>query len=330
MTGSSLAFWLPFPDALPSMSGIAFYVNVFAAARTNLSWKIPLTLGLCGLAYLTLIRNGVEGLEYTWTTSILMIIVLVLTYAGGKALYYAADRVKQERETGQERVLNLQVSLARELHDSVAQTLSSAAMRANIVMGDPTLSSLAKDQLERIADECRSSAHDLRQLLSALRDEPERTLAPGPLADIESLRTAVHSQADRLRAEGFSVTVTVDITKLSAARCQTLAAVAVEAGNNIMKHAQRESSCSLSIVQDTEDVVGEFSNIRGNSRALRRGFGLTGVQERLALLNGTSRSTVRGNRWILQVRLPLGLESSTSSANPPHSIETVFPEEATF
>jgi len=279
------------------------------------------------LAYLTLIRHGMQGLDYRLTTSILLLIVLALTYAGGTALYFAARRVQEERETGQERVQDLQVSLARELHDSVAQTLSSAAMRANIVMGDPSLSPLAIDQLERIAEECRSSAHDLRQLLSALRDEPERAVSPGPLADVESLRHTVNSQSERLRDEGFTVDVRVDITKLSAARCQTLAAIAIEAANNIVKHARPGTACEFFITQDSENVMGEFSNVRKFSKAARQGFGLTGVQERLTLLNGTSQALVKNGRWTLKVCLPLGMENNLSSASPTPPPESFFSEQ---
>ena len=315
------------PNTLPSMSGIAFYINVFAAARRNLSWKFPLILGFAGLAYLTLIRHGMQGLDYTWTTSILLLIVLALTYAGGTALYFAARRVQQERETGQERVQDLRASLARELHDSVAQTLSSAAMRANIVMGDPTISPMALGQIERIAEECRASAHDLRQLLSALRDEPERAVPPGPLADVESLRHTVTNQAERLRDEGFTVDVRVDIARLSAARCQTLAAITIEAANNIVKHARPGTTCQFVITQDAENVMGEFSNVRKFSKAARQGFGLAGVQERLTLLNGTSQALMKDGRWTLKVSLPLGMENNVSSASPTPRPESFFSDQ---
>ncbi|MEO7587977.1 MAG: histidine kinase, partial [Arachnia sp.] len=278
----------------------------------------------------TLVRNAVEEAAYRWTTSMVLLVVLLLAWGGGTALRYAARGVQRERETGQQRLQELQVSLARELHDSVAQTLSSAAMRANIVMGDPTLSPLAVDQLERIADECRSSAHDLRQLLSALRDEPERAISPGPLADVESLRQAVAAQAERLRSEGFSVAVELDITKLSAARCQTLAAITVEAANNVLKHAKKGTRCTFSIVQGAEDVVGEFSNVRRDSKSVRQGFGLTGVQERLTLLDGSCSVILKGGRWVLQARLPLGVETNRSpSSASPVVPEPLFAEEAT-
>ena len=222
----------------------------------------------------------------------------------------------------------LQVSLARELHDSVAQTLSSAAMRANIALMDPGVSDPTRDQLERLADECRSSAHDLRQLLSSLRDQPDRDVSPGPLADVETLhhRRAVESQAERLRAEGFTVDVEMDLTKLSAARCQTLAAITIEAANNIVKHARPRSRCNFSIVADDEAVVGEFTNVQKSTKGVQQGFGLTGIQERLTLLDGTCSVLRRGGTWTLQARLPIGTDAKQVTAPTP---ETSFAGGAT-
>ncbi|MGV8844868.1 sensor histidine kinase [Tessaracoccus sp.] len=294
---------------------MAFYINVFAAVRMNMLWKVPLTLGLGGLAYLTLVRNAVEGASYRWTLSIVLLVFLGLAWGGGAAVRYAAHSLQSEKETSQQRLQNLQISLARELHDSVAQTLSSAAMRANIALTDPGMAPLTREQLERIAEDCRSSAHDLRQLLSSLREAPERTVNPAPLADVESLRHAVQVQADRLHGEGFTVNTDIRITRLSAARCQTLAAITVEATNNVLKHAKPGSTCSLSMVASEDDVVAEFTNVAKNAKKSKQGFGLTGIQERLTLLDGTCSVFRRDDQWTLQARLPLGVGGNAGTTH---------------
>ena len=124
----------------------------------------------------------------------------------------------------------------------------------------------------------------------------------------------MEAQADRLRGEGFSVSVDLRITKLSAARCQTLAAIAVEAANNVLKHAKKGTRCTFSVVQGADDVVGEFSNVRRDNKSTRQGFGLTGVQERLTLLDGSCSVLMQRGRWVLQARLPLGVETNRSPA----------------
>ncbi|MDO5735539.1 MAG: histidine kinase [Propionibacteriaceae bacterium] len=267
-----------------------------------------------GLLYLGLVRKAPLKPSDQLTTSIILLLVLIVAYGGGVAFRYATQRIQREKESGQQRLQELQVSLARELHDSVAQTLSSAAMRANIAMSDPGMSPLTRDHLERIADECRSSAHDLRLLLSSLREDQGRPVATGPLADVDSLRQAVDEQANRLRDEGFHVTTDVNIDKLSAARCQTLAAIVIEAANNVVKHAKPRSRCSITMVADGDEVLAEFTNVRKNTKGVHQGFGLTGIQERLTILDGSCSVTRAGGQWTLQARLPLGVEGSGNSA----------------
>lgn len=319
LTGIGMAIWLPFPENLASVSGMAFYINIFAAVRMNLSWKIPMTLGFGGLAYLSLVRNAVPEPSDRWATSIILLFLMAIAWGGGSIFRYARRGIQHERENSAQRLETLQLSLARELHDSVAQTLSSAAMRANIAMMDPGVSELTRDQLERLADECRSSAHDLRQLLSSLRDQPDREVVPGPLADLETLRHAVEAQAERLRADGFSVEVNVELTKLSAARCQTLAAITIEATNNIVKHAKPRSRCNFSIVADDDTVVAEFTNVTTSQKEAHQGFGLTGIQERLTLLDGTCSVLRKGSRWTLQARLPIGTDAKQVTAPAPET-----------
>lgn len=328
LTGLSFAVLLPFPDALVSASGMAFYINIFAAVRKDLSWKVPLTLGLGGLAYISLVRKSIAEPEDRWTTSILLLIVMVLAWGGGTAFRFAARRIQRERETSRRRLQNLQLSLARELHDSVAQTLSSAAMRANIAMSDPGVSELTREQLERISEECRSSAHDLRQLLSSLRDSPERSMTPGPLADVESLKSAVNTQAERLRTEGFTVSAGVEVTKLSAARSQTLAAITLEAVNNMVKHARPGSRCTISIGTADDVVVATYTNEMDSTKGPSHGFGLTGIQERLALLDGTFHVKRLSGQWTLAVQLPLGTEGSATPEATGAATEALLPDDA--
>lgn len=324
----TLVVWLPFDELKVSTSAMAFYINVFAAVRKNLSWKIPLVLGLGGLAYLTLVRKAVESPADQLTTSILLLIALGFSYGAGVAYRYATQRIQSEKETGHQRLQDLQLSLARELHDSVAQTLSSAAMRANIAMSDPGVSDLTRDQLEQISEECRSSAHDLRQLLSSLRDSPERSLTPGPLADVESLKSAVEAQAERLRSEGFTVSATVHLAKISAARSQTLAAITVEAGNNMVKHARRGSRCTISIDTADDVVIATFTNEMDSTRVPSQGFGLTGIQERLTLLDGTFHVRRLNGQWTLKVRLPLGTGGSAAQEPVERATGPLLPDDA--
>lgn len=306
ITGFGMGAWLLLPEARSSVSAMAFYINVFAAVRISLPWRIPLTVAFSGLAYVTLVREIVSNPVDQWVTSSVLLVILAAVWSAGLLVRHSRRGILDERESSEQRLQDLQRSLARELHDSVAQTLSSAAMRANIARLEPGLSPFATDQMERIADECRSSAHDLRQLLSVLREQRDPILTSGPPTDIDTLRRTIDGQVERLRAEGFSATATVHLSKLSAARCGILSALTVEAVNNIVKHAKPGSQCTISITSDENDVLGEFISTMQSPKVSPPGLGLMGIQERLSLLDGTSFVAIQDTEWKLQVRLPLG------------------------
>lgn len=314
LTGVSLAVWLPLDMQTVSSSGLSFYINIFAAVRKDLHWKAPLILGLCGLAYLTLVKKAIAKPADQWTASALLLVILGIIYAAAVAYRAGTQRIQREKDSGAERLHQLQLSLARELHDSVAQTLSSAAMRANIVMLDPSISPSTRDQLVKISDECRSSAHDLRHLLSTLRSEPDEPPYARPLADVASLRLVCDEQAERLIGHGFEVAVEMKVDTLSAARCQTMSAIVVEATNNMIKHARPQSRCSMSITAAVDDVVATFSNASRTTAPAPDGLGIIGIQERLALLDGACSVERRDREWILRVRLPQGIDRGPSAA----------------
>lgn len=292
------------PEVVVSVSGLALMINVIAAFRTNLSWRIPLTLAFAALGYFTLVARNVDPSVH-WATGLVLLLILGLAIGAGMLWRRWQQLLQLERERSEAELREFRLELARDLHDTVAQTLSATAMRANLTLGDPTVSPELREDLEWIATQCRSSAHDLRQLLGRLRasatQEPE-------FASVDTLRATVESQAERLRAAGFSVTCNVGIDRLSAARAQALSAVIVEAANNIVRHAVPGTACDLDLAEDGPDVVASFRNTCATATTPKPGMGLTGVRERLALLGGSSEVRRKGPQWELVARLPHGVE----------------------
>lgn len=304
-----LSVWLVIPaEVVPSVSGLALMINVMAAFRQNLSWRILLTLILGALGYVALVVRSVGDPGLHWATGTVLLLLLMLAIGAGEMWRRWQRLLQLERERAEVELQEFRLELARDLHDTVAQTLSATAMRANVALaGAPDSPELTRE-LEWIATECRSSAHDLRQLLGRLRASGTTTTEP-ELASIETLRATVRGQAERLRAAGFDVTCHVGIERLSAARAQALSAVTIEAANNIVRHAVPGTPCELDLVEDGPDVVATFRNTHaGSTAAARPGMGLTGVRERLALLGGGSEVHRTGSRWELVARLPHGVE----------------------
>lgn len=302
LVAAGLASWLLFPGVWPSVTGLAFIINVFAAVRQQLPWRVPLAIALSVPGYLVMVERSAELGERA-APAALVLFLLVLAWGGGELWVRGSRLIELERERAEMERTELRLSLSRDLHDTVAQTLSRAAMGANVLVADPGLPDETRDELHRIADDCRTSAHDLRQMLSALRAGSVSSPTTEP-ASTESLVRTVADQAARLRAAGFAVETTTVLPHLSAARAQTLSAVTVEAVNNILKHARPDTSCRITFTPDGGDVLARFVNTPQKATRSRRGLGLVGVRERVALLGGSADVERSPDTWTLTVRLP--------------------------
>ncbi len=313
LTVASLLSFLALPAADVSVAGLASFINVFAAIRLDLRWKVPLVALLSCSAYATMVWHSSTSLRDHLISAAFVLVLAALAIGAGSVWRIAAGRVLREREVADERVAELRAALARDLHDTVAQTLSHAAMRAHMLALSPEATPAVREGLGRIAEECSSSAHDLRQLLSTLRehDGPPPGFI-GPLADADTLAAAVEEQAQRLRDHGFMATTEVRIGPVSSARATTLAKVTVEAASNMIKHAAAGTQCHLSITEDDDDLIAVFSNRTTASRVNPRGLGLIGIEERAGLLRGTCRVVRDAGWWHVRVRLPHGYEVAQS------------------
>lgn len=299
--------WFLMPGVWPGASGLAFVVNIFAAARKGLAWRVPLAIGLTVLAYLVLVERSVQQPGDRPGPAALIISLAALAWLGGAVWQRGALLLEHERARAALEQAELRLSLARDLHDTVAQTLSRAAIGANLALTEPELPAGARTELERIAAECRSSAHDLRQLLAGLRSQGMPAGRMMAVTTAETLRDDLEEQAALLREAGFTVEVDVAVSSVSAARARTLAAVSREAMNNMRKHARPGGHCRIRIHDEGDDVVARFQNPRSRSSGSTEGMGLTGIRERLALLGGSSRTVQDGETWELIVRLPHGV-----------------------
>jgi signal transduction histidine kinase len=307
VVAAGLVTWLLLPGVWPSITGLAFVINIFAAVRRGLAWRIPLAIALTVPGYMVMVERSADPSERA-APAVVVLFLLVLAWGAGELWVRGARLIQLERERAEVEAAELRLSLARDLHDTVAQTLSRVAMRSNVLVSDPALPDAARAELRHVADECRSSAHDLRQMLGSLRHGPGTGDDVEP-ASVESLNRIVADQTERLRAAGFTVESAIDLERLSAARASTLSAVTVEAANNILKHARASTACRIEIRRESEDVVARYSSVPGPDLGSRRersrqGLGLVGIHERAALLGGSSHVRHGPRSWDLTVRLP--------------------------
>ena len=302
-------------------SGLVIAVHVFAAVRLRLR-IVPLLVAVLGgveISVLLFHTTDDETLENKISVVVLIAVLIVLSIGAGILWRRSIDLLKLEREASDRRLHDVRLDLARDLHDTVAQTLSHASMRSYMVAADPSLPDLARDELESIALECSSAAQDLRQLLSSLRDsELLDEVGTWHVADAAGLLESVEQQAQRLQESGFQTEVSFELERISAARATTLAKITVEAVSNMIKHALPGGVARILMRSTDDSFIAEYSNPT-RLREIRptRGFGLVGIRERANLLKGTCTSELQNGRWLLRVTLPTGYETRARSESPP-------------
>ncbi|MEP7086566.1 MAG: sensor histidine kinase [Gemmatimonadota bacterium] len=198
--------------------------------------------------------------------------------------------------------------VARELHDSIAQTLAALVMQLGAAVRDCPLPDFSA-RLETIKSLGADSLEEVRMLA--------HTMHPRVLDDL-GIAAALERLA-RETAERTGVAITVDFVEggefrdLSPAGASVLYRVAQESVGNAVRHARPRGvrmriargngSASLEIVDD-----GEGFDVR-EAGARRPGMGLFTMQERVALVGG--RFSIRsesGAGTTVHASVPLSAE----------------------
>jgi signal transduction histidine kinase len=191
--------------------------------------------------------------------------------------------------------------LARELHDSIGHALTvttvQAAAARRLLTSDPDRASLALTEIERAG---RAAVADLDYALGVLRagDGNGETAPTRSLAEVEQL-------VAETRAAGVDLSFTSagDLASLPASLSKEAYRITQEALTNAIRHSS-EASASLLIWRDAENLHLRITNPADRARN-RRGHGVKGIRERVALLGGTCSIGSRDGHWVVEASLPL-------------------------
>jgi signal transduction histidine kinase len=186
--------------------------------------------------------------------------------------------------------------LARELHDTIAQSLAGVVLLAQRSRRELATGALRDETLELVEDSARAALTETRTLVAG----------SAPIELSGGLGDALRMLVDRFRRE-TSVTVTLEV--VLAAPLERDAEVALlrcaqEGLANVRKH----SGASTVSVSLTEEESVAVLRVRDDGRGLDPslvpdGFGLSGLRARLALVGGTLSVTSDGGTTVT-ARLP--------------------------
>lgn len=176
-------------------------------------------------------------------------------------------------------------TIARELHDIVAHSLSVIIVQAE---GGRALAAkrpeAAATALDTIADTGREALSEMRRIVGVLRSEPERRGAdwePAPsLADIPEL---VHRASDRA-----TLVVHGAPPRVSPALELTIYRVVQEALTNFLKHAGPTATAVVTLAYSTFEIMVEIVDNGPGPETVKTtpGHGLRGMAERVTSMDG--------------------------------------------
>ncbi len=205
--------------------------------------------------------------------------------------------------------------IARELHDSVGQTLAALAMNLGLVRNDV-------ERLAKIADALNDSENLVREMSTEVRTISH--LLHPPLLDEAGLSSAVRWYVNGFaQRSGIKVDLDLpdDFGRLSSEMETAIFRVVQESLTNIHRHSG-SSAAKIVLRQRKGEVLVEVEDhgkgippekLEEMASAGTPGVGIRGMRERLRQLGGNLKIESGESGTVVTVRLPL-LEGSASEA----------------
>lgn len=269
---------------------------------------VSLLLQLTGAITLQSALNGIFG-----QLTLALIGTLIGANVGGRKRYLEAviDRSRQllvERDQqGQLAASAERARIAREMHDIVSHSLTVIVALSEGAAATRD-QERARDAATAAAATARGALTEMRSMLGVLRDGAGDV----PLAPMESV--APHATVATAQDAGYPVTLTtIGEPNVSAATGFAVGRIVQEGITNAMRHARGATKIAVHIDYASDPIVIEIDNDGVSGPVGTTGFGLRGLSERVAHVNGTILSGPAGDRrWMLHAELPAASESTIS------------------
>ncbi len=283
----------------------------FAAVGAHADVRLALAGALVGYASIAviLVDDGprlASTLSIIGVSAVMWVIARAFVERGRRAadLEERADRLERSHA---EAVAGERATIARELHDVIAHSVSVMTVQAGaarlLLDKDPKR---AREPLLAVEETGRQALAEMRRLLGILRaDEQRPTLEPQPgIAELESL-------VGHVRRAGLPVDIVIQGDPQALPPGIDLAAYRVvqEALTNALKHAgaARAEVAIRYGPSALELAVTNDGHVPGNGRA---GHGLVGMRERVALYGGDFHAGPRrGGGYSVHASLPLDIRA---------------------
>ena len=292
---------------------LEFPLVMLACVILPVRWELPVTAALLAVTLSVTAPGGGPGAVVGPTIGTVLAVFIVHAY---QALRAEADHYRQmaedlraaQREAAHAEhaagVAQERARLAREVHDTMAQGLSSIvllgrAMDKQLGEGDPARETLeviratASDNLAEARRFVSENSANAAEVEGATLPTPKRPPLPARLDRL------ARQAEDRQRALGEALEVRVHAVDLPEPAASVAERLVREGLSNIVRHAGASSAVVTVDKLGATATIDVFDNGRGISGP--EGYGLKGLRARVEEVGG--EMTVEGN--VLAATLPL-------------------------
>jgi signal transduction histidine kinase len=276
-------------------------VSITRRARSGVAGAVALTVGVVGSAVSPVVQVS-EAPLWTYTAHVAVLVASWLW-----AWWRRQDADARQREVAANVALaraQERNRLSSELHDVLGHSLTVIHAQANAELARRPGPGEGTATLESIRDIAKTSLRDVRLLVGALRDDVD-TL-PVRLVALEDLvRTARAAGLEVAADLPDRVTLQQWDDELSPALVLTLARCLQEGLTNVLRHGLPGAEASVTLARGGEGIRMTMSNTAGSQADRGAGLGLVGLRERARAHGGEVRADRDGDRFVLDVRLPV-------------------------
>jgi signal transduction histidine kinase len=292
-----------------------------AALAAGTDAEVPVGVAVAGVGILTIwIAGPLTGATLGTLAGYPLLIAACLSFGRNRRSYrvqaeQAAALLEQsERARAEQRradVLDERTRIAREIHDVLAHSLGALGIQIQAAKAMLTDYGDVDRAVEALGTAQRMAADGLTETRRAVHALRVDTLPLG-----EELAGVVDTHRQR-----YHVPVTFETSgttkALSPDASLALLRTAQEALINAAKHASGQRITVHLDYGDTSVRLCVVNHLNGTGAAVRKpgstgGYGLTGMRERLRLLNGTLQAGPRDDEWAVTAELPLATEDVTA------------------
>ncbi|MFB9461931.1 sensor histidine kinase [Streptomyces cinereospinus] len=305
-----------------------------AATRTRRT-AITAAAGALGVLAGYLALRWITGGESGTASEPFVALTVVIAWLIGNSVHQArAHTVELHARAAAQAVTAERLRIAREMHDTVAHSIGIIALQAGAAARvAETQPARAREAMITVEHVGRETLAGLRRMLGALRQadqEQEPATRDREPAGHDQGRTQAHRRpavgladleglAATTTAAGVRVEVWWQGTRRPLPADIDLAAFRIvqEAVTNVVRHAAADH-CKVTVEYREDELVVEVVD-RGkgggpNTKNTDTGFGLLGMRERIALLDGRFTAGPRsGGGFRVAARLPVPAAPGTES-----------------